>query len=74
MVTTMINCPSCGAPDLDLCSYESMMVLSEHIALFALTCRRCSDSITTVQEVPDQLLETVSIAAIEVGAGMGRDA
>ena len=69
----MLSCPACGQSDLDVCRYDSMMVLRQDIALFTVTCPQCGASISTVQTIPLALREEVRFAAIEVGAGMGRD-
>ena len=67
-----ISCPACRATDLDLCRYDSMMVLRADMALFTLHCHHCGTSVSSVHGIPDQLREEVRFAAIEVGAGMGR--
>lgn len=71
MVT--LTCPACGAKDIDVCSYESMMVLREDVALFTVRCPHCSTMVTSVSTIPLRLREEVWFAAIELDAGMGRD-
>ena len=66
-------CPSCGAADLDVCAYDTMMVLRSDIALFTLRCPSCGARLSSVQPIPLALREEVRFAAIEVGAGMGRE-
>lgn len=66
-----VVCPACGASDLDLCCYDSMMVLRADTALFTLHCPHCGSAVSSVHAIPDQLREEVRFAAIEVGAGMG---
>lgn len=66
-----LACPSCGARDLDLLQYDSMMVLRPDLALFSIHCSHCATKVSTIQPVPAQLREEVRFAAIEVGAGMG---
>lgn len=68
-----MTCPACGATDLDVCRYDSMMVLRSDVAMFTVTCPRCGASVSSVQTIPLALREEVRFAAIEVGAGMGRD-
>ncbi len=71
-MTRDLACPSCGARDLDLHDYESMMVLRENLALFSLRCPHCAAAVSSLQPVPADMREEVLFAAIEVGAGMGR--
>ena len=68
-----VRCPACGADGLDVCRYESMMVLSSDFAMFALRCPRCGAAVYSMQRIPLQLRDEVRFAAIEVGAGMGRE-
>lgn len=72
-VAVGLRCPACGEKDLDVCNYESMMVLRNDIALFTLRCPKCAARISSVQTIPLALREEVRFAAIEVGAGMGRE-
>lgn len=67
----VLACPACGFHNLDLHSYESMMVLRADLALFYLRCPRCASKVQTLQPIPPDLREEVRFAAIEVGAGMG---
>ena len=67
-----IICPTCGASDLDVCRYDSMMVVRANLAMFTLRCPVCGAKISSMQVIPSQLREEVRFAAIEVGAGMGR--
>ncbi len=71
-MTQMMTCPSCGAQDIDLRSYESMMVLRPDMALFSLQCPHCATRISSLGPIPPYLREEVQCAAIEVGAGMGK--
>ena len=66
-------CPSCGERNLDVCTYDTMMVLSSDVALFTLRCPGCGARLSSVQTIPLALREEVRFAAIEVGAGMGRE-
>lgn len=66
-----VTCPACGAADLDVQSYDSMMVLRPDMALFSLTCPHCATRISAMQPIPPSLREEVLFAAIELGAGMG---
>ncbi|WP_165056470.1 MULTISPECIES: UDP-N-acetylmuramoylalanyl-D-glutamate--2,6-diaminopimelate ligase [unclassified Adlercreutzia] len=67
----MLTCPSCGAHDLDLRAYDSLMVLRPDLALFSLHCNHCATKVSTLQPIPPDLREEVRFAAVEVGAGMG---
>lgn len=68
-----LNCPTCKASDLDVCCYDSMMVLRKDLALFTMRCPHCGTVVSGVQTIPLQLREEVRFAALEVGAGMGRE-
>lgn len=68
-----IICPNCDYAHVDLCHYDSMMVLREDVALFSLTCPVCGAFVVTVHGIPRQLREEVRCAALELGAGMGQD-
>lgn len=68
-----ITCPTCGETRFDVCKYESMMVLREDVALFTLKCPHCASSVSAVNGIPPQLREEVKFAAIELGAGMGKE-
>lgn len=72
-MTKSMSCPACGLENLDVCTYDSMMVLRRDVALFTLHCPRCGAQVSGVQPIPLQLREEVRFAALEVGAGMGRD-
>lgn len=65
-----VACPACGERNLDLCCYDTMLVVRADLALFTLTCPSCGATVTTLQRIPLQLREEVRFAAIEVGAGM----
>ena len=65
-----VACPACGASDLDVCRYDTMLVVRSDLALFTLTCPTCGASVSTLQHIPLQLREEVRFAAIEVDAGM----
>lgn len=66
---TNATCPRCKGGDLDLTSYEAMMVLRPDLALFTLTCPHCGANVSLLQPIPPALREEVRFAAIEVGAG-----
>lgn len=70
-MTAKLTCPACGATDLDVCKYDSMMVLSKDTALFSLRCPHCDATVSSVHAIPLQLREEIRFAAIEIGAGMG---
>lgn len=65
-----IVCPACGARDLDLCQFDSMMVLKSDFALFSLRCPHCGTAISAAHCIPESLKEEVHFAAIETDAGM----
>lgn len=71
MVAAELTCPACGAADLDVCDYDSMMVLRKDTAFFSLRCPHCGAAVSSVHAIPAQLREEIRFAAIEVGAGMG---
>lgn len=73
MKAAKLVCPACRANDLDVCTYDSMMVLGRNVALFTLRCPHCATSVSAVHAIPPQLREEIDFAAIEVGAGMGRE-
>lgn len=66
-----VTCPACGAQDLDVRTFDSMMVLRPNLALFSLTCPHCATRMSVMQPIPPALREEVQFAAIELGAGMG---
>lgn len=66
-----VRCPACGASDLNVCAYDSMMVLRPNLALFSLTCPHCATRLSALMPIPPSLREEVTFAAIELGAGMG---
>lgn len=72
-MAAVVKCPSCGTTDFNLRQYESMMVLSSQLALFALRCPRCGTVVSSVCSIPAELREDVALAALEVDAGMGRE-
>lgn len=65
-----VVCPACGAPDLDLCKYDSMMVLRADFALFTLHCPYCGSQVSAAHGIPPELYDEVRYAAIETSAGM----
>lgn len=70
-VKAKVTCPACGADDVDVRSYESLMALRSDLALFTLTCPHCAARISALLTIPPELREEVVFAAIELGAGMG---
>ncbi len=72
-MTRPVNCPASGATDLDVCRYDSMMVLRSDLAFFVLSCPECGAKLSALQPIPPALREEIRFAAIEVGAGMGSD-
>lgn len=71
--TGTLQCPACSAGSLDLCRYESMMVVRPGFALFGLHCPSCGSSVSALQPIPAALQEEVRFAAIVAGARMGRE-
>ena len=67
-----VKCPHCAATGLDLCEYESVMVVDSNFAVFTLVCPYCGSTVAAVHAIPKKLRETIRFAAQEVGAGMGR--
>lgn len=67
-----ISCPQCRAEGLDVHEYESMIVITESHALYTLRCPVCGARISSVRPIPQDMIDEVNYAAIEVGAGMGR--
>ena len=61
-----MTCPACGATDLDVCRYDSMMVLRADLAFFTLLCPQCGTKVSALQPIPLALREEVRFAAIEV--------
>ena len=51
-----------------------MMVVSADKALFHVVCPQCGNHSVSLYAIPVPLLETVRSAAVQLGAGMGRDA
>ena len=70
-VKAKVTCPACGADDVDVRSYESLMALRSDLALFTLTCPHCAARISALLTISPELREEVVFAAIELGAGMG---
>lgn len=68
-----MTCPVCGAQGLDVCTFDSMMVLSTDLALFSLECPFCAAQVSNIYPIPPMLYEEVRLCAQEVGAGMGRN-
>ena len=68
-----VSCPACGSEKLDVRRYDAMMVVRADLALFTLRCPRCGAVVSSMQRIPAELLDEVRFAAIEVGAGMGRE-
>mgnify|MGYP002626862378 CR=1 FL=1 len=68
------KCPVCEKLTLDLTKYKSMMVVSADKALFHVVCPSCGNHSASLFAIPVPLLETVRSAAVDLGAGMGRDA
>ncbi|MEC4184905.1 UDP-N-acetylmuramoylalanyl-D-glutamate--2,6-diaminopimelate ligase [Adlercreutzia sp. R21] len=66
-----VKCPRCGADDIDVRTFDSMMVLRADMALYALTCPHCAAKLSSLGAIPPSLREEVVFAAIELGAGMG---
>lgn len=50
-----------------------MIVIALDYAMFTLSCPQCGARVSSVCEIPESLHDEIQFAAIEVGAGMGRD-
>lgn len=70
--SNVLVCPSCSKRDLNLLNYSSLMVLKPDLGLFTIQCPTCSARISTIQPIPEELAGSVALAALEVGAGMGK--
>ncbi len=66
-----ITCKRCGAEDLDLARYETLLALSSDLAVFTLRCPHCHARISAVCPIPPDLKAEVAEAASKMGAGMG---
>ncbi len=66
-------CPSCGARDLNLLDYASLMVLKPRVGLFTMQCPTCQAKVTSIQAIPPELDEGILAAAEMLDAGMGRN-
>lgn len=44
-----VTCPACGAVGLDVCRYESMMVVRADLAMFTLRCPHCKATVSSMQ-------------------------
>ena len=67
-----MKCPNCGSEALDVHDYESMIVVTSDHALFTVRCT-CDTRVSSLRAIPIDMREDVQFAAIEVGAGMGRE-
>ena len=70
---TIVQCASCGSTEFDLYEFYTMMVLCPELALFGLSCPYCGTHVSAVCVIPPDMHDIVNRAAIEVGAGMGRE-
>ena len=68
-----MNCPQCGSDCLDPHDYESMIVVTPDHALFTVRYASCGSRVSGLRSIPSDMREAVQFAAIEVGAGMGRE-
>ena len=50
-----VTCPACGADDLDVRAYDSLMALRADLALFTLTCPHCAARISALLTIPPQI-------------------
>ena len=71
---TIVKCGRCGSTEFDLREFDTMMVLSPDLALFGLSCPRCSTQVSALCVIPPHLYPVVREAALDVGAGMGKSA
>ncbi len=68
-----MKCPQCGFENIELQGYESMIVVARNLALFTVRCPSCGARVSGLHAIPPELHDEVQYAAIQVGAGMGRD-
>ena len=73
MPAPKLSCPACKTTSLDVRDYDSMMVLGKGMALFTVHCPNCGTSVSIVHAIPPCLREEIDFAAIELGAGMGKE-
>lgn len=66
-----LSCPACKTTDLNVRTYDSMMVLRPDFALFTLRCPACGARVSALHPIPADMREEVQYAAVQVGAGMG---
>lgn len=68
---TVVQCPMCGSMDLDVHTFESMMMLDHQLAYVTLNCPRCHTLVSTVCVVPPDIAAQAAYVARKLGAGMG---
>ncbi|MFR5091891.1 MAG: UDP-N-acetylmuramoylalanyl-D-glutamate--2,6-diaminopimelate ligase [Adlercreutzia equolifaciens] len=71
-VKAKVTCPACGADDVDVRSYESLMALRSDLALFTLTCPHCAARISALLTIPPELREGSCICRYRAGRWYGR--
>ena len=69
----LLTCPECRKACIDFHDYESMIVVARDFALFTPRCPACGARVSSMQAIPEDMREEVRFAAIQVGAGMGRE-
>ncbi len=69
----LLTCPECREASIDFHAYESMIVVAKDYALFTMRCPACGARVSSMQAIPEDMREEVRYAAIQVGAGMGRE-
>ena len=70
---TGLTCPQCRTAELDVHAYESMIVITDGYALYTVRCPVCNARVSGVRPIPADMIDEVHFAAIQVGAGMGRN-
>lgn len=73
-MATIVKCASCGSTEFDLHEFDTMMVLCPELALFGLRCPYCGAQVAAVCVIPQDMQQLVLESALEVGAGMGKQA
>lgn len=69
----MLDCPTCGMRDLNLLNYSALMVIRRGLGLFTMTCPNCSQKVSSIQPIPEELNDEIRAVSAEIGAGMGEN-
>ena len=66
------SCPNCGSRDIDVTKFKSMMVISDNVAFFTLSCPACGASLSTIAAIPASLRAEVAQASTKIRTEMGK--